>query len=398
MNQFLNTGNYEECCGCSACVAICPISCIKMKETEEGFLYPIIEDMSKCLHCSLCAKVCPMEASREEKNDITALAGYTKNDDVIMNCSSGGIFPEIAKLFLEQSGVVYGAHLQNDHKLTHIEINNFEELEKILGSKYIQSDMQDTFVRCKERLEEGKNVLFSGTPCQIDGLYRFLHHEYQNLYTIDVICHGVPSQKMFDHYVSFLERKHKAKLMDINFRDKSRNGWSITLKYTMESKNGRKKNYYLLSPLSEYFSGFLGGYFMRESCYYCPYASLNRPGDITLGDFWGYQKTRSDLKHDKGLSLLLINSDKGKELIEKLNKNHMFFDTISEESIRMSENKNLYKPTYRPECRNTIYLELCKDGFEVISQKYLRGNFTTRNRVKNMIPRKYLDKLRGIMK
>lgn len=398
MNQFLNTGDYADCCGCSACMAVCPSNCIAMKETEEGFLYPEIADKSKCLNCSLCAQVCPMENEREAKNVINALAGYTKNKETVMKSSSGGIFPELAEVFLKNSGIVYGAYLQDDHKLIHIGIERSEDLGKILGSKYIQSDMQDVYAACKQELENGKKVLFSGTPCQVDGLRKFLRCEYENLYTADVICHGVPSQKMFDQYVTFLEKKHRAKLIDINFRDKTRNGWSITLRYTMEFKDGRQKNYYLLSPLSEYFSGFLGGYFMRESCYACPFASLERPSDITMGDFWGYQKTRPDLKHDEGLSLLLVNSDKGERLIQMLEDKGVFLDTVSEESVRDSENKNLYKPTRRPEQRNTIYSELNQEGFAFIAKKYLRRSFSAKNRIKNKLPKKYLDKLRGIVK
>ena len=156
----------------------------------------------------------------------------------------------------------------------------------------------------------------------------------------------------------------------------------------MEKANGKRKNYYLMSPLSEYFTGFLSGLFMRESCYQCPYASLERAGDITLGDFWGYQKTRPELRHDEGLSLILVNTEKGKRLFRQISGDDLQTFLVDQNSIEQSENKNLYFPTGRPEVRDSIYSELDRDGFAVIAQKYMSFGQTTKNKIKNFIPAK----------
>ena len=174
--------------------------------------------------------------------------------------------------------------------------------------------------------------------------------------------------------------------MDINFRDKKRNGWSITLRYTIEYSNDKRKDYYLINKLSEYFMAFLGGYIERESCYSCPFSSMRRPGDITMGDFWGYQFKRPDLKHDEGLSLIIVNSEHGKRIVDVLHRNGVQFNAVDEECVKASENKNLYKPTLRPEVRSVVYDELQNFGFEYIAKKYFRRTQTLRNKAKNYMP------------
>lgn len=392
MNRYLKTNNLADCCGCSACVQSCPTHCIKMEANSEGFLYPVIEESSKCIECSLCAKVCPMEQENDYEYSANYYAAYSTNREQIDNSSSGGLFPELAKEFLNKEGIVFGAYLPEDHKLIHVGISESNELTKLLGSKYIQSDLRNTFSECKQKLTEGKSVLFTGTPCQIAGLRRYLRKDYENLYTADVICHGVPSQKAFDLYVDFLEKKHKAKLVDIDFRDKKRNGWSITLRYTMESPNGKRKDYYLISKMSEYFMAFLTSQVLRESCYKCPFASMKRPGDITMGDFWGYQKTRPELKHDEGLSLLLVNTEKGKQLADILLNKGAVLNAVTEESIKSSENGNLYHPSKRPQHRDTIYEEMLAVGFDAVAEKNFRKTQTLKNRIKNLLPKRFFMK------
>ena len=388
MNKYLANGDWSECCGCYACISACPTACISMKQTSEGFSYPSIEDVSKCISCGLCSKVCPVEQRIEKEDSSLFYAAYTKDKSIISNSSSGGIFGELAIYFLDHGGVVFGASLNEKHCLSHISISTKEDLYKLQSSKYIQSEIGNSYQECEAFLKSGKIVFFTGTPCQIQGLKLYLKKTYDNLFTADVICHGVPSQKMFDAYVAYLEKKHKAKLVDINFRDKKRNGWSITLRYTMQFPSGRKKDYYLISKLSEYFSGFLGGYISRESCYKCQFSSLKRPGDITMGDFWGYQKTRPELRHDEGLSIILVNSEKGEQMLCFLDKESVSFETINAKSVYNSENKNLYFPTKRPDARSVIYYELSNDGFESISSKYLRKGHTLKNYIKNHWPPK----------
>lgn len=385
MNRYLDTNNPKDCCGCSACVQICPKHCLVMSHDKDGFLFPTIIS-ENCINCGLCARVCPMETKVKPPYEQKYYGAYTQDAHDILASSSGGIYPTLAKWVLSQNGIVYGATLDSKRNLYHIGAHSKNEVDRTIGSKYFQSDIRDTFKECQSDLEEGKIVLFTGTPCQIHGLKCFLKKDYEKLYTADVICHGVPSQKIFNAYVQYLENKHHAKLVDINFRDKKRNGWSITLRYTMEFANGKQKDYYLISKLSEYFMAFLSGSIARESCYICPFSSLNRPGDITLGDFWGYQRKRPDLKHEEGLSLILCNSMKGKYLIDVLQRRNVVINEVDEACVKASENKNLYNPTTRPELRNKIYEELEKEGFEYIASKYFRYTHTLRNKIKNYLP------------
>lgn len=387
MNIFLDNRSAANCCGCSACVQKCPKQCLTMSQDKDGFLFPTLVS-DDCIDCGLCAKVCPMEKIVNTSEEQKFYGAYNLNSQDIINSSSGGIYPAFAKWIIAQEGVVYGASLDSNHKLFHIGVATAKEVMKTLGSKYFQSDIKDTYKECKANLDGGKIVLFTGTPCQIHGLKCYLGKDYENLYTADVICHGVPSEKMFNAYVSFLEKKHKAKLIDINFRDKNRNGWSITLRYTMEYPNGKRKDFYLISKLSEYFVAFLGGSIARESCYVCPFASLDRAGDITMGDFWGYQKMRPDIKHEEGLSLLLSNSKKGEYILDVLRKNGVILIEVDEKCVQASENKNLYCSTSRPAFRDIVYDELENKGFEFIAEKYYRHTHTLRNKLKNYLPSK----------
>ena len=396
--RYLTTKNPSICSGCGACVARCPKKCLRLKTDQDGFYYPEMINRDACIDCELCSKVCPFENTISNEKTSHFYAAYSTDPNKINNSSSGGIFPEIANMVLADNGKVYGAYLDENHKLFHIGISDVLDLPKLLGSKYLQSDTRNTFQECKEDLQNSRLVLYTGTPCQIQGLKNYLGKEYANLYTLDVICHGVPSPKMFEGYIDFLERKHKAKLVDICFRDKKRNKWSITLRYTMEFPNGKRRNFYLISKLSEYFVAFLGGHISRESCYRCPFSSLVRPGDITMGDFWGYQATRPELRHDEGLSILLVNTEKGKELIRRCEQKGVVFNEIDENSVRQSENKNLYFPTKRPLSREMVYKELNSYGFDFISKKYFRKSQTWQFRLRNNLPRevvRILDLLRG---
>lgn len=385
MNRYLDKRCPQDCCGCSACVQICPKHCLEMTHDKDGFLFPSVIS-NNCIDCGLCAKACPMETVVKPLEEQKYYGAYSQNNQNLMASSSGGIYPVLAKWVLAQNGIVYGASLDSEHNLYHIAADTTDQVKQTLGSKYFQSDIRETFKECKSDLDAGKIVLFTGTPCQIHGLKCFLRKDYVKLYTADVICHGVPSQKMFNAYVDFLEKKHKAKLVDINFRDKKRNGWSITLRYTMECSNGKRKDYYLISKLSEYFIAFLSGSIARESCYVCPFSSLDRSGDITMGDFWGYQKTRSDLKHDEGLSLILSNNKKGAYMLEVMRKNGVTISEVDEACVKASENKNLYNPTNRPALRDSVYEELKNGGFEYIATKHFRHTHTLRNILKNYLP------------
>lgn len=390
MNRFLENHKQCDCCGCSACVEVCPKNCLSIGKNSDGIIIPTISNKDACIECGLCSKVCPVENKYQTSYRNTYYGAYNDIPEDINNSSSGGIFPILARWVISQGGVVYGASLNEEHDLYHIKISEAKDIQKLQSSKYFQSEIRETYKICKNDLNDGRLVLFTGTPCQVQGLKLFLRKEYENLLTADVICHGVPSKKMFDAYVDFLEKKHGGKLIDINFRDKKRNGWSITLRYTMEYSNGKRKDYYLISKLSEYFMAFLSGSIARESCYSCQYSSMNRPGDITMGDFWGYQKKRTDLRHDKGLSLIIVNSSKGVEILSALKNQGVCFTEVDEDCVKASENKNLYYPTKRPSIRDVVYKELEENGFDFIAKRYFQKNFTIKNKIKNLIPSNFL--------
>ncbi len=368
MNAYLESNKAEACCGCGACTSVCPTSCIEMQEDRDGFLFPVLISADKCINCNLCKKVCPIEHPFKNEGGLQAFGAYSVDDEMLKSCSSGGIFPELSDYVLNEGGCVYGAVFDDNWNLHHDRASNLEELKRQYGSKYVQSCIGGCYSDCKESLEKGQLVLFTGTPCQIAGLRNFLRKEYDTLFTLDVICHGVPSTKMFHAYLSTLEKKHGGNICEVVFRDKSKNGWSITLKYSIKKKNGKINSYFYKSSDSSYFSAFLKGMIARESCYHCPFSTLSRPGDLTLGDFWGYQKTRPELKNHMGLSLVLCNSPKGEQLLDILRERNVFFAEVTQDSIRQSENKNLFYPTKRNNTRDVIYEELERQGYRYLEK------------------------------
>lgn len=366
MNIYLTNPKAEICCGCGACVAKCPTHCIIMKENEEGFSYPIV-DIKKCMGCNLCSRVCPFE--RQKKNlreNVSAYAAHSNNDSILVSSSSGGVFSEIASCFLHDGGYVCGATIDQYHNVHHIVIDSLDELFLLQGSKYVQSDMTNVWGEIGNLLRGGKKVLFTGTPCQVAAAKNIFHSE--QLYTIDVLCHGVPSQKLFDQYISYLEEKHHGVLTGIWFRDKEKNGWSITQKYTIE-KNRKKKDFYLDRHLSEYFSGFLRNMTQRESCYQCPFTTVERCGDITLADFWGIEKVHPEYYCDKGTSLVFANNPQGYELLNLCSGNIVLNSVTVDDAL--VQNPNFLNPPKREPQRDIIYQDVANDGFKKTGKKYI---------------------------
>jgi coenzyme F420-reducing hydrogenase beta subunit len=392
MVKYFYTKEEKDCCGCGACSQICTSKCIDIQKDDNGFLFPVI-DNSKCTNCDRCNRVCPINEYIESVNDFNAYAVYANDSEAILNSSSGGAFPLLAEYILKNNGKVYGAGFNEKYNVYHFGIENKSELKCLLGSKYIQSNTQNTFNEVKQYLKDGRMILYTGTPCQIAALKLFLGKQYENLYTADVICHGVPSQLMFDEYAKYLEKKHGGKLIYINFRDKIKYGWSITLRYDIQKMNGKIRKYFVPSKLSEYFTGFLRGYILRESCYHCSFASLNRPGDITMGDYWGYQKVLPNLKHDTGLSIILVNSQKGYNMIQSIKESASIFP-LNIEQAKVSENINLFHPTQRPPERDLVYKELRLYGFNFIARKYFRSPGYKKEWLKSKISPRLLKLIR----
>lgn len=308
----------ENCCGCSACAQRCPKQCITMEEDPEGFLYPRI-DLSKCIDCKLCEKVCPIINPNEDKQPLEIYATINPDEETRKQSSSGGVFSLFATRIIQENGVVFGARFDENGEVKHDYTETLEGLAVFRGSKYVQSRIGNTYQKAESFLKSGKKVLFSGTPCQIAGLKRFLRKDYDNLITVDFICHGVPSPKIWRHYLKVTCNKlaggEDYEIKAINFRNKDR-GWrkyNFSLSLNIKSETNRNEIKKFCEPASNnvYMKGFLNDLYLRPSCHYCAVKSGKSGSDITIADHWGVKKLNPSLNDDKGVSLAFYNTPKG---------------------------------------------------------------------------------------
>lgn len=314
---MINIEKKENCCGCSACKNICPVNAISMIEDEKGFLYPII-DYNKCINCGLCEKVCPIINVKEEEERLPeAYAAFNKDEKIRMESSSGGVFSLIAEYILDKNGCVYGAVFNDKFEVEHREITSKEDLKYVRGSKYIQSDLKNCFKNIKKQLHNGRLVLFTGTPCQVEALKSFLNKEYENLFLQDLICHGVPTKIIWKKYIEYLETENKEKIRNISFRDKRNNGWN---KYELlfEFQNSQK---FVNHSKDIFMKIFINDIALRDSCYNCKFKKKHRESDITLADFWGINNIIPEMNDEKGTSLVIVHTDKGKKMLNAVKKN-----------------------------------------------------------------------------
>lgn len=308
------------CCGCSACRQICPIDCITMYKDNEGFLYPKV-DIEKCVDCGLCEAVCPVLHQKPPQTPIHVYAAKNNSLETRMQSSSGGIFTLFAEEVIRNKGIVFGACFDENWHVKHDFTEQFEELSAFRGSKYVQSINNNTYLKAEQFLQQGRTVLFSGTPCQIAGLHLFLRKEYNNLITIDLICHGVPSPEVWKRYFSVIANKYNNKeIACVSFRDKS-SGWK-NFGFTISNYNEKLlKNTILHMEILEenlFFKGFQKNLYLRPSCSSCCAKSLKSNSDITLGDFWGINYIKPSFDDDKGVSAVLVNTLKGNLYFSKI--------------------------------------------------------------------------------
>lgn len=302
----------NKCTGCMACFQVCPSGAIDIIKDELGFEYPKI-NKEKCTNCNLCKKICPAEKFEFENTINPICQAAMAQDELRKESSSGGIFSVLADEFLNfENSVVIGCTNANDLKTEHIAILKKEDLYKLRGSKYVQSDTKYVFKKTKEFLDQDKKVLFSGTPCQIAGLYSFLRNKPENLITIEIMCHGVSSRDIFDKYIKEEFKDEKPK--ELSFRDKT-NGWNYNLTLRV-SKNGKEE--FIPYEKSSYFKLFLDAVSLRESCHDCKFAKMPRVADITLGDFWEINQYDSSLNDGLGTSMVLLNTEKGTNLYNSI--------------------------------------------------------------------------------
>ena len=363
-NIYLSTFDKTKCSGCRACEHACLFNAIEFKKDEEGFLYPVV-DSSKCVDCNTCYKVCPISNPPEKKEIQQVYALQYKDNDALIKSASGGVFVGIARKIIDNGGVVFGCILNENNEAVIIDTHTTELLDKMQGSKYVSSDTLDSFIKAKKYLEEGKTIFFTGAPCQIAGLKSFLKKPYENLFTMDFLCHGMPSQVFFEENIKFIQNKRKGVLSHYRFRDKSLKGWGHVTSYVV---NGKK--YYEPGKINSYFNGFINGYLNRYSCYECRFRGNKRIADITVGDFWGCDLNNMNI--EKGISFAAINTDNGKKLLnEILEKEFIVSPTTIDKVSRQNGTINTEKKDELPELRKIIYSELYKSGYPLTRKKYL---------------------------
>lgn len=364
--------NKKECCGCTACLHVCPVKCITMKEDEEGFQYSVIDE-KKCIHCCKCKEVCPICNIIENSNKKTeTFVGYSKDEQIRKQSSSGGIFTIISEWIIQQEGVVFGAAFDEKFEVHHIVVETKEELEKLRGSKYVQSRLENIYPEVKRYLQMKRKVLFTGTACQISGLKKYLNKEYKNLYTVDVLCHGVPSPKIWRMYLEEKKNQYDSSIKKIEFRNKEK-GWN---NFSVNIEFANLQRYCVQFFEDKYMRLFLGNMDLRPSCYKCRFKGIPRVSDMSIGDSWGIGKYMPDMDDDKGTSVILIHSSNGKRMLNAIEERIMVREARLNEvlpSTAESRKSVLMHPN------RSKYLESVKRGesFDIL-YAYMKKSFLQR--------------------
>lgn len=348
-----------------------------MAPDNDGFLYPQVDE-HLCINCGLCEKACPIiqtdSYQRTQEPDI--YAAYSKNEKVRLNSSSGGIFYHIAGSIINTGGAVFGAAFDENFKVIHRSIEKIEDLTLFQGSKYVQSEIGNTYYEAKKMLDNGRVVLFSGTPCQIRGLYGYLGREYDNLYTQDLICHGAPSPKVWKLYLEHRENKAASKTRRTFFRHK-KYGWK---KYSVLFEYSNNTEY--LCPVSKdaYMRGFLADLYLRQSCADCKAKGVVRESDITLADFWSIEAVYPDMFDDKGVSLVLIHSEKGKRLFEEIDD--YIVKRQTDKSTAIKYNHSIIDSVTPHKNRNKFFATVTANNFEKMIDIALKKSFIDKLKTK----------------
>lgn len=365
----------EECCGCSLCQTVCAQKAIVMVEDREGFRYPAI-DTEKCISCGACVRICAFKDHRYEKNELVRPICYGvrhKSNEIVENSRSGGVFTALSDKILSEGGVVYGCALDERYQAVHLRATSKEGRNKFRGSKYTQSRMDGIFDFVKEDLADGRRVLFSGTSCQVAALKKYLESNSVNcdaLLLVDIVCHGVPSPLVWNDYLNYMAKKYKGQVTAVDFRNKKDFGWSDHVESIWV--DGKQHNSRVFTTL------FYAHDILRPSCYSCPYKNTIHPGDITIADFWGFQKTLSIFNDDKGVSLVLINNKKGNDnfnmilddvIAQSVDIEHAMQPPLKESFICPSSRENFWKDYLEHYNFNYIIKKYCA---KTIKKKNIR--------------------------
>lgn len=362
----------QNCTGCYACANKCPQNCITMKSDTEGFWYPDV-DVPRCIDCDLCEKVCPIITPlKREEYPVQVYAAYNTNEKIRLTSSSGGIFTLIAETIINRGGVVFGAGFNANFEVIHIAVETIDDLEKIRGSKYVQSKIGNTYKKVEAYLKMERSVLFTGTPCQIAGLKAYLNKEYEKLFCQDIICHGVPSPLIWKKYIAYRKKTITEPLRRISFRRKDE-GWKrYSVTFSSEKVTEYRKN---LSQDS-FMKGFLSNLYLRPSCHACHFKTIKRQSDLTLADFWGIENILPEMDDDKGTSLILIQSAKGQTLFEEIKK-YMIYQEVDLNSVK-TYNTAAIESCKRPEKRDQFYECFQDEDFERLVDRLTQSPFSVR--------------------
>lgn len=356
-----------KCTSCTACKTICPKQCITMRKDEEGFLYPVV-NKSNCIDCHLCEKICPLLNEENVHNIFTeGYAVINKNEQVRDESTSGGFFSLLANYVLDLNGYVIGAYYDENFIVKHIAINDKNELYKLRGAKYSQSELGNIFKQVKDLLDQKKYVLFSGTPCQVSGLKSFLRKDYERLITVDLICHGVPSPLAWKKYLEYRYKKDNngEKANSINLRSKI-SGWS-NYHYSVVFDYDKYK-YEKLNGQDPFMKAFVNNLCLRPSCYSCHFKGIQRISDFTLGDYWGIWNQISEMDDNKGTSIVFVHSQLGKNIFNQL-KNSIIYQEVDVNKA-IEENPSMIKSSQKNDKREDFMNDLKNHDFDYLIDKY----------------------------
>lgn len=358
----------RNCCGCTACFSICPQKAISMGPDEKGFLYPRIDSKS-CNNCGLCLRACPFHKGFHIDNNLGEPDVYAvkhRSDNIRMKSSSGGMFSAVTDYILDMGGIIYGAAYNRNFEVLHQRAETYGARDQFCGSKYVQSNLEKVFKQVQADLATNRDILFSGTPCQTAGLYSFLKTrriDMDKLYLCDLVCHGTPSPKIFKDYLCSLEKKHHSKISSLTFRYKLLGWRAQAVAVFFENKTQ-----YISIPLKDvYYQLFSSDIILRDSCYECPFTNLQRPSDITLADFWGIEKYLPEFEDEKGVSLALVNTEKGRRLYKAVENSLDYRISDTQKCMQ----RNLQQPSFvSPKLQQLFWKDYHNHGFEYVAKKY----------------------------